>query len=68
MTELEKIGRRIALLRADKGYSQNELAERADISRIYISKIENGKVEFSVTVLCKLARGLEVESSALLGF
>lgn len=42
-TPEEKIGRRIALIRKEKGYTQMELAEMVDLSTNYLSDIERGK-------------------------
>lgn len=39
--------------------SQEDLAGEADIARNYISRIENGKVAFSVPVLLKIAEALK---------
>ena len=60
------IGRRIAKLRAEKKISQQKLGEDADVSRNYISNIENGKVAFSIDVLLKIADGMGVEPYQLL--
>ncbi|MBP7346472.1 MAG: helix-turn-helix transcriptional regulator [Sediminibacterium sp.] len=66
MADLKTIGRKIATLRARKGLSQEDLAGLATINRGYISRIENGRVNFSVPVLLELAKALEVKPSKLL--
>lgn len=66
MATLESIGRKIALIRAKKGLSQEDLAGAAEVNRGYISRIENGHVAFSVQVLLKLAEALGVKASLLL--
>lgn len=66
MATLESIGRKIALIRADKKMSQEDLSGESDIARNYISRIENGKVAFSIPVLLKIAKALKVEPSVLL--
>lgn len=60
MTNLKDIGRRIAMIRSKKGMSQEDLAGIAEVNRGYISRIENGHVDFSVVVLSKIAKALEV--------
>ena len=39
---LSKFGLNVARLRAAKGFSQEKLAEKADIDRTYVSGIERG--------------------------
>jgi transcriptional regulator with XRE-family HTH domain len=43
-----KLGDKIRIVREQRGYSQEQLAELMNINRSTISKIENGK--FSITV------------------
>lgn len=56
----QKIGKRIKELRALKGFSQEELAARADIDRTYVNSVENGKRNISIINIEKVAAGLEV--------
>jgi len=65
MQELEKIGRNIAKIRSEKGLSQEDLAGLSDVARNYISRIENGKVSFSVPVLLRIIKALEIEPNIL---
>lgn len=58
MASMKSIGRRIAVLRAERGMSQEDLAGAAEVNRGYISRIENGHVTFSVLVLLKIAEAL----------
>ena len=44
MIDYAVIGKRIQLSRQNKGITQEKLAERAGISVVYLSKIENGRV------------------------
>lgn len=66
MATLESIGRKIALLRAKRGMSQEDLAGEAEVNRGYISRIENGHVAFSIPVLLKIAEALKVRPSLFL--
>jgi len=54
---------RIRVLRAEKGWSQAELAERVRVSRNSINAIENGKFDPSLPLAFRIADnfGLTVE-------
>lgn len=62
------IGLTIAALRKLKGYSQDELAVKADLSRQNLSLIESPNVvqSFSIETLLKLADALEVDPADIL--
>jgi len=55
------LGQNIRNLRAHRQYSQAELAEKADISIIYLSNIERGKKFPKPAILAQIAEGLDVE-------
>ena len=46
---------RIRVLRAEKGWSQAELAERVQVSRNSINAVENGKFDPSLPLAFRLA-------------
>ncbi len=54
---------RIRVLRAEKGWSQAELAERVHVSRNSINAVENGKFDPSLPLAFRIADafGLTVE-------
>lgn len=56
--ELKALAKAVRLLREKAGISQEELADRAEIDRTYISGIERGVRNPSLIVLCKVADGL----------
>ena len=60
------LGLRIKQLRSEFSLTQEELAERCGLFRTYMSRIESGLANPTLTVLHILARGLEVEISVLL--
>ena len=62
-----RLGRRIRGLRQDASLTLDELASRSGVSRAMISKIERGAAMPTATVLGRLAAGLEVGLSRLLG-
>ena len=61
----QALGRRIRVLRAARGWSQEVLAEVAGVHRNYIGQVERGAVKVSVVQLAKIARALEVGVGAL---
>ena len=60
-----RFGSRLRQLREERGYSQEELAERAGLSARYIGAIERADVSASVTVLGQVAEALEAEAAEL---
>ena len=60
------IGRRIREARLSAKISQAALAEKADVSPQYISLVENGKKQISLTVLAGIATALSVSTDRLL--
>ena len=63
---LVQLGKRIRALREERKISQEELADRADIHRNYISQIEGGKRNVSFYYVVKIARALQVSPSRLI--
>lgn len=63
-----RLGARVQRLRLDQGLSQEELADRANVHRTYVSGVERGVRNPTITVLEKLAKGLGVSLKALLTF
>jgi len=53
-------------LRKEAGVSQEELADRAEIDRTYISALEREVYAASIDVLDRLAKALRVEAADLL--
>lgn len=62
----KRVGRRIAALRTAKGWSQQLLADHAQISREHIVRIENGQKELGIRTLEKIAGALEIKPKELL--
>ncbi len=61
MKTKELIGKRIQELRKKQRLSQDQVAEKADISSNYLSRIECGKENPTLDMLIKLADALAVE-------
>lgn len=69
MSEIsEKIGRRIAALRASAAMTQEALAERIGTTAQVVSKMERGAIAPSVERLAEIAVALAVEPRELLAF
>ncbi|WP_029265816.1 helix-turn-helix domain-containing protein [Virgibacillus alimentarius] len=61
MPDLKKIiGERIRSIRKAKGFTQETLAEKADIHYSYIGGIERGDRNISVETLSKIINALEI--------
>lgn len=54
-------------MRKELGLTQEQLADRAGLSSIYLGTIENGRRDPSVSTVFSLARGLGVPVPELLG-
>ena len=65
MSLLGQLGMRIAYLRKKKDISQLELSIRSGVSKNYLSDVENGRRNPTVTVLQKIANGLGVSLEKL---
>lgn len=60
-----EFGKIVRKHRQGLGLSQETFAEKAGVHRTYVSSIELGKVEVSITVANKLARALKTKLSLL---
>lgn len=61
-------GQRLALLRKEKGWSQEQLALRSGLARSYLGGVERGQRNIALENIVKLARTLEVSPSVLMDF
>jgi len=57
----EQFGNRLVELRKERKMTQDKLAEISELTRVYISGIEQGKRNVSLEVIAKLAEALEIE-------
>jgi transcriptional regulator with XRE-family HTH domain len=65
--EARRFGRYIRQLREDRGLTQSELAERADLAVDSVRRIERGQLSPSLGSLAKLAAGMEISLHSLFG-
>ena len=63
-----KLGSNVQRLRHELGQSQEELAERAGLHRTYVSGVERGVRNPTLTVIDRLARALGVTVATLATF
>lgn len=61
-----KIGQRIRKIRKAHGLSQEELAEKVNISTTHMSHIETGNTKLSLPVFVDIAAALDVRTDDLL--
>jgi transcriptional regulator with XRE-family HTH domain len=59
-------GNRVRELRAQRGLSQEALAERADLHRTYVGSVERGERNISLDNIYVLAQALDVVAGDLL--
>ena len=64
--QLKTFGVRVRVRREALGWSQDDLAEQADLHRTYISGLERGERNVSVLNILRLARALKTTPGELL--
>ena len=65
--EKETVGKRLARIRIQKGYSQRELASKLGIGHTLISDYERERLRLNDGLIIKLAQALGVSSDIILG-
>ena len=60
-----RLAANIIRLRKERGWSQEELADRAGLHRTYISGVERGVRNPTIAVVAKIAAVFEVSEGAL---
>lgn len=63
-----KLGLNVQRLRHERGLSQEALADLAGLHRTYVSGVERGVRNPTLTVIDRMAGALGVEMATLLGF
>ncbi|MFA6902727.1 MAG: helix-turn-helix transcriptional regulator [Gallionellaceae bacterium] len=61
-------GSRLAKLRKERGWSQEQLAFESGMARSYLSGVERGQRNIALLNICKLADTLGIKSSELMEF
>lgn len=62
------LGLNIAYYRKDRGFSQMQLAERINISRTHMSRIETADCAVSLDVIFSICDALQIPPSKLFDF
>ena len=62
----QRLGLTVKELRGSKGWSQEDLGFETELHRTYISGIERGVRNPTITVVARIAKALEVTPSRLL--
>jgi transcriptional regulator with XRE-family HTH domain len=66
MTLMERVARNVKQRREGRGWTQQELADRTQMRRAYVTQIESGARGVSIEVLEKLAKAFRVKVATLL--
>lgn len=59
-------GNTLKSLRIEKGFTQEKLAELSNLDVTFISKMENGKLQPSLTTIFSISQALGVKASYLI--
>ncbi|QAY66362.1 helix-turn-helix domain-containing protein [Paenibacillus protaetiae] len=65
---LQRLGERIRAIRKDKGYSQEQLAEKANTHVNYVSAVERGEKNVTFESIEKIAEALNISFAELFRF
>ncbi|MBR1907455.1 helix-turn-helix transcriptional regulator [bacterium] len=65
---IKKLGYKIRILRKEKKYSQEMLAEKADLNRVFIGLVERGTTNITVKNLESIANALDINIKELFEF
>lgn len=63
----ETVGQRIARLRKEQGYTQQELADRIGITQTSVSDYETGRLRLNDELIVRFALALNVSADIILG-
>ena len=66
--DIKAFGTHLRNLRQEAKYSQQELADVADISKLTIQRIENAKYSPTLDILVSIAKGLQLPMKELMNF
>ena len=62
----QKFGENMKKIRTDKGMSQGDICRELGLDRAYISNVENGKQNLTISTMEKVAKALGVNVDTLL--
>ena len=64
--EAKKLGQNLKRIRLDKGITQTSIAKALGADRSFVSNIENGKTNPTLSTISSLAKALGVSTTELL--
>jgi transcriptional regulator with XRE-family HTH domain len=67
MRAIQRFGKQLQRLRVRRGLTQEQLAVTAGLSRTFLTKLELGQYDPSLSMLVRLAKALKVSVTELLG-
>lgn len=65
-TTAQKFGENMKKIRLEKGMSQGDICRTLGLDRAYISNVENGKQNLTISTMEKVAKSLGVSIETLL--
>jgi transcriptional regulator with XRE-family HTH domain len=65
-SDSEKLGNNLKRIRTAKNISQGDIARELEVSRSFISNIENGKTNPTLATIAKLAKAVGVPTDELM--
>lgn len=65
---IKKLGHKIRIIRTDRGFTQEILAEKADLNRSFVGLLERGQTNITIKNLEQIANALDVEVKMLFDF
>ena len=64
--EAKKLGANLKNIRTNKGITQTAIAQSLGVDRSFVSNIENGKTNPTLSTITSLAKALDINASELL--
>jgi transcriptional regulator with XRE-family HTH domain len=66
MNEAEQLGKNLKRIRIAKNISQGEIGRRLEVDKSFISNIENGKTNPTLSTISKIAKAVGVSVGELM--
>ena len=66
MNEAEKLGENLKRIRTAKGISQGEISRKLEVDKSFVSNIENGKTNPTLSTIAKIAKAIGVSIGELM--
>jgi transcriptional regulator with XRE-family HTH domain len=66
INESKKLGKNLKRIRTEKHISQGDIARTLNVNRSYISNIENGKMNPTLSTIAKLAKAVSAPIEELI--